>query len=755
MQQEPSNIKSDILLRVNALYLIFVVVVLVVLVRLVCVQFFSREIRTNAHRLSARIFLPDTLYAQRGSILSRDGEPLAISIFRYQPLFDFDSEGFEDTETFVKQSDSLAQLLSAYFGDRSTEEYCRLLQSKQAAARATYTLSEEYDTTYYRDEGVLPLLIDLMMGRAKVTERVRDTIRRHRPTVILPRDVDYAEWEELRRYPILNYNMGMTYTLAEYDRRIYPQGDLARRTIGRTVHNGNDYGLEMVYADRLAGEDGFSIRQRIARGFSTRVAEAEHRAAVDGADLVTTLDLNVQDVADKALRQQLERQNALWGTTLVMEVETGEILAMANLGRAADGTFSERENYALSRSMEPGSTFKLATVLTLLDEAGMSPDKVYETHNGDPVTIGQAHNIRDSHRGDHAIALKRAVAGSSNVYFAKAVWEYYGETKQRKRFSEHLHERLGLGETVGFEALGERPPQVTTDWRVADPNIMLVKMAYGYRVQMAPIQMLTLYNAIANGGKKIAPILVREIRRDGEVVERFKSRTLREQICSEQTLRIVRDCLEEVAKTGTAAAYLGDTTRIRVAAKTGTAQVTSGPAGGYLGSMVAYFPADKPRYTILTTIETRLQAGKAYYGASLAGPVVERVVDYLYSRETDWAERLVAPEKPNHPKQIKGGATRQIEAVAEELSPRVEGLSERRWGYASIDSLDQVAVEALELYADAMPDVRGMGLKDALYLLESRGLRVKVEGSGTVVWQSLPPKSRPTADREVTIRLKQ
>lgn len=754
MPQEPSNIKSDILLRVNALYLIFVVVVLVVLVRLVCVQFFSHETRTNARRLSARIFLPDTLYAQRGSILSRDGEPLAISIFRYQPLFDFDSEGFEDTETFVKQSDSLAQLLSAYFGDRSTEGYRRLLQSKQAAARATYTLSDEYDTTYYRDEGVLPLLIDLMMGRAKVTERVRDTIRRHRPTVIFPRDVDYAEWEELRRYPILNYNMGMTYTLAEYDRRIYPQGDLARRTIGRTVRNGNDYGLEMVYAKQLAGEDGFSVRQRIARGFSTRVAEAEHRPAVDGADIVTTLDLNLQDVADKALRRQLEAQNALWGTTLVMAVETGEILAMANLGRTADGTFSERENYALGRSMEPGSTFKLATVLTLLDEAGMSPDKVYETHNGDPVTIGQAHNIRDSHRGDREIALKRAVAGSSNVYFAKAVWEYYGETKQRKRFSDHLHQKLGLGETVGLEALGERAPQLTTDWRVADPNIMLVKMAYGYRVQMTPIQMLTLYNAIANGGKKIAPILVREIRRNGEVVEQFKTRTLREQICSEQTLRIVRDCLEEVAKRGTASAYLGDTIRIRAAAKTGTAQVTSGPAGGYLGSMVAYFPADKPRYTILTTIETRLQAGKAYYGASLAGPVVERVVDYLYGREADWAARLTRPAEPYYPERLKGGASRQIEQVADRLSRQVASTAKEDWGSPRIDSLSQVSITPLTLHADAMPDVRGMGLKDALYLLESRGLRVTVEGSGAVVWQSIPPQQQIRIGMGATIRLK-
>ncbi|MBQ3246895.1 MAG: cell division protein FtsI, partial [Alistipes sp.] len=583
MQQEPSKIKSDILLRVRALYLFFMVLVAVILVRLVYVQFFSGETRLNAKRLSSRIFLPDTLYARRGNILARDGEPLAISIFRYQPLFDFDSEGFQDTESYLKQSDSLAQLLSAYFGDRSTREYQRVLREKQRKARDTYRLGPEYDTTYYRDEGLVPLLIDLLMGRAQVTERVRDTIRNHRPTVLFPREVDYGEWEVLRRYPILNYNMGMTYTLAEYDRRIYPQGDLARRTIGRVTSHGHDYGLEMLYADALAGEDGFSLRQRIARGFSTRVGDAEHKAARDGMDVVTTLDLNLQDVADKALRQQLEAQNAQWGTTLVMEVETGEMLAMANLGRAADGTLSERENYALSRSMEPGSTFKLATVLALLDDAGMSPDKVYETHDGEPVTVGHAKNIRDSHRGDHEIALKRAVAGSSNVYFAKAFWEYYWQTGRKQQLSNYLHEKLGLGETVGLDSLGERSPQVTRDWKVPDPGVMLVKMAYGYRVQLTPLQMLTLYNAIANGGHKIAPVLVRELRREGEVVARFKTHTLRERICSEQTLAIVRDCLEEVAKTGTAAPFFRDTTRLRVAAKTGTAQITSGEAGHYLG----------------------------------------------------------------------------------------------------------------------------------------------------------------------------
>ena len=749
--QEPTEIKSDILFRVKALYLFFIVLALLVLVRLLYVQFGSSETRINARRLSGRIFRTDTLYAQRGAILARDGEPLAISIFRYQPLFDFSSEGFADSLTFVMQSDSLAGLLSSYFGDRTPRQYREYLRQHRIEGRWNYRLGEPHDTAYYRNEGILSLLADLLTGRgAKIHETVRDTIRRHRPTRLFPREVDYGEWEELRRYPILNYNMGMTYTLAEYDRRIYPQGDLARRTIGRLGTSGT-YGIEMLCADRLAGENGHSVRQRIARGFSGRVADGDHREALDGADVVTTLDLNVQDVADKALRQQLETQNADWGTTLVMEVATGEILAMANLGRAADGSIYELENYALSRSMEPGSTFKLATVLALLDDAGMSPDQIYDTHNGDPVKVGPATNIRDSHRGDREVDLKRAVAASSNVYFAKAVWDYYGKTGKKTQYSDYLHDRLGLGERVGLDSLGERMPDLTREWKVPDPGVMLVKMAYGYRVRMTPIKMLTFYNAIANGGRMVAPVLVREIRRDGETVERFKTHTLRDKICSDRTLKIVRDCLEEVAKTGTASAYFRDTTRLRVAAKTGTAQVTSGAAGYYLGSMAAYFPADKPRYTVLTTIQTH---SHNYYGASLAGPVVKRVVDYLYAREHDWSARLEREGGRRYPEQIKGGSVQQIRSVASRLARHVHAEARRGWGRAAIDSAARVEVSLLDEAADRMPDVVGMGLKDALFLLERRNLRVSVSGSGTVVRQSVAAGERIASGAPVTLTLK-
>ncbi|BBL06507.1 penicillin-binding protein [Alistipes dispar] len=752
MKPERSKIKSDILLRVRLLYVLFILAGGVVLVRLVWVQLFSAEVAYNADRLSSRIFTEEVIPAQRGSILSRDGEPLATSIFRYQAAFDFASPGLDSLRTFREQADSLSKLLAAFFGDRPASEYARMFREEHARR---YRLVNPRDTQYLRSEGWLSRMLDRLRGEEYVTRRIYDTIRDHTPVAVFPREVDYAEWEVLRRYPLLNWNMGMVYRLVERDERIYPQGELARRTIGLTGDKGN-YGIEEAYRAELAGRDGRAVRQRIARGFYGRVAGAGHEDPEDGYDVVTTLDLDLQDVADKALRRQLERQNALWGTTIVMETRTGEILALANLGRNADGSFAERENYALSRSMEPGSTFKLATMLTLLDDARMPVTTVYDTHNGDPVKIGPARNIRDSHRGDREIDFRRAVASSSNVYFAEAVWDRYGITGRKQRYSDYLRDELHLGETVGLERLGERAPSITSDWKVPDPGVMLVKMAYGYRVRLTPIQMITFYNAVANEGRMISPVLVRELRRGDRVEERFESRTISSSVCSRQTLRIVRECLQAVCTEGTASAFFRDTTRVRVAAKTGTAQITdarSREGRYYLGSMVAFFPADAPRYTVLTTIETRAQAGKAYYGGPLAGPVVKRMVDYIYNRGHDWYGRVGGDGPRRYPERVKGGDIAQIRRVADRLSPRASFDSRTGWGRAAVDSLSNVAITSLPDDRGVMPDVRGMGLKDALFVLESRGLRVRFSGQGAVVRQSIAAGTRIRPGAAVVITL--
>ncbi len=775
MKREPSKIKNDILLRVRLLYVLFFVAGIVVAGRIVCVQFVSDEIAFNAQRLEKRIFSVETIPAHRGLILARDGEPLATSLFRYQVAFDFASEGLRTAEErYYEQSDSLAKLLAEFFGDRTYEEYRDTLIKAYLRERDTYDLGDKiYDSLVLREDfkkrSFFGRLMARIRGEAMDTLRYRDTVRDHRPIRLFPHPVDYADWEKLRRYPLLNWNMGMIYHLEEVDTRIYPQGGLARRTIGdrgfavtpkkpdKSDSIMGNYGIDDSFREELTGRDGYAVRQRIARGFYSRVPGSDLVEPINGMDIVTTLDMELQDVADRALRRQLVAQNATWGTTIVMDTKTGEILALANVGRGiGSNIYSERENYALKMTMEPGSTFKLATVLLLLEDAKMSPSKSYDTHNGDPVTVGQAKNIRDSHRGDRVIDLHRAVASSSNVYFAKAVWEMYGLTKKRTDYSRYLHEKLHLGETVGLERFGERQPKITTDWKVADPGIMLVKMSYGYRVQLAPIHVITLYNAIANGGKMITPVLVREMRRDGEVVQSITTQVKEEKIASDATLALVNRYLKAVCTEGTASPYFKDTTRVQVAAKTGTAQVTeprNEPGRHYLGSMVAFFPADNPRYTVLTTIETKQQAGKAYYGGPLAGPVVKQVVEYICNHEPAWFKPIEQSGAEHRPSQLKGGDMEQMRAVAETLDAEAEIGAHEGWGTLRADSLGRMILATVDTAADEMPDVRGMGLKDALFVLESRGLNVTVSGAGAVTTQSIAPRSAISAGMRVSITL--
>lgn len=746
---DSSPIKRDILLRVRGLYVLFILAGLVIFARLVWVQFISREVADNADRVHSRIFIQEAIKARRGSILARNGEPFATSIFRYRVAFDFGSEGLDSLDTFNEQADSLAKLLAAFFRDRSAAEYARFFRRQHAAH---YRLVRPRDTLIARSDGWFGRMFDRMKGREFEKHTAYDTLRDRTPVYILPREIDYGEWETLRTYPLLNWNMGVVYQLEEYDQRIYPQGELARRTVGLTGDRGN-YGIEEAYREELAGVDGQALRQRIARRFSGRVPGPAYQEPVDGCDVVTTLEPDLQDVADKALRTQLTAQNAVWGTTLVMEVQTGEIVAMANLGRNADGSYSERENYALSRSMEPGSTFKLATMLALLDDAHFSPATTYDTYDGKPVTVGHAENIRDDHTGDRVIDFRRAVAMSSNVYFAKAVWDCYGATGRKQQYSDYLHKVLHLGETVGLERLGERPPEITVDWKVPDPGVMLVKMSYGYRVRMAPIQVLTFYNAIANDGRMVAPLLVRSLQRDGKELERFEPRVIAPSICSAAALHEVRRCLRAVCTEGTASAFFGDTTRLRVAAKTGTAQITeSRYSDHYLGSMVAFFPADAPRYTVLTAIETQVQPGKTYYGGPLAGPVVSRMVEFIHNRGQ--IRPLRDKGSTYYPQRIKGGDIARMREVADELSPDVQYDVRKGWGRARVDAGSSVTIKSIPTDLNKMPDVCGMGLKDALFLLESRGLRVRFTGAGTVTRQSIPAGESVRAGTVVYIEMK-
>ncbi len=751
------DIKDEMYSRVKTVYILFILVGLCVMVRLVWVLGFSSEIACNADRLQQRIFVADSVYSRRGSILARDGEPLATSILRYRVDFDMAGEGFDSLALFREQADSLSKLLARFFRDRSAAEYRRRMVDEH---QKRYKVKFRKDTVVRRSDGFFARVWDILRKDEFKTVKLYDTLRDHTPVTILPRPVDYNEWQELREYPILNWSMGMTYNLVTVDQRVYPYGELGRRTLGLVGDRGN-YGIEAVYRDILEGRNGRMLRQRIAPGFSSVVHSGDNIDAEDGLDIITTIDVDIQHIADQALRRQLTEQRAIWGTAMVMEVATGDILALVNLGETSErsGVYIEKENYALSRRMEPGSTFKLAALLALVDDCDVPITKKYDTFHGRAVRIGGSRGplIQDSHNIGGEIDLKEAVAQSSNVYFAEAIYQAYKNDPERYvKFLKHL----GLDRTTGLDDMGEASPLLpeygkkSKSWSAHT----LPNLGYGYAIELPPIHTLVLYNAVANGGRMMAPRLIREVQRNGKTVDEFPPRVLVDRICSGSSLDVVRECLEETARTGTAKAYFRDTLAFRVAGKTGTAKFAQSGIkysdGYYLGSMAVYFPADNPKYTVMTSVFTRRGRGTTVYGAGLAGPVERDIVNYIYYRDEDWHQTLTPSREKHYPARVKGGNIDYVRRVGDKFSPRVSFTDRHGWGAVRTDSLHNVDIHTSEADRTTMPDVVGMGLKDALYMLESRGLHVTFTGKGSVRSQSIPAGRKIRAGQHVAITLR-
>ncbi len=747
-----TQIQRETLQRSKSFFLIAIIIVVAVFARVVWLMAFASETRYNADRLEDRIFSWQEVPAHRGSILDRNLEPLASSIYRYQVQMDYGSEGFDSLRVFHAQSDSLAKLLSRYFGDKTPAEYSRLMRKGR---EEHYQLKYRKDSSVIRSEGWWYRLLDKLQDREYMTIKVYDTIRNHRPVPLLPREIDYTEWQTLKRWPILNFNMGLTYNLSRNDSRVYPHNELARNTIGKLLDGrGRDYGVEAVCSLDLAAQPGKIYRQRIARGFYGRVIEGDNVDPVDGKDVITTLDVEIQDVVSRTLEEQLRKNNAIWGVSMVMECATGDILAMANLGRTSKGEYVEDYNYALKTRLEPGSTFKLASLLALLEEAGMSPDKSYDSGDGKLLMVGTA-RAQDSHKGYSEVDLRTATVQSLNGYFAKAVHDHYNDCPER--FTNFLR-TLHLDRTVGLEEFGALSPAFRDpkdkNWT---HNNTIAYLSYGYAIELTPLHILTLYNAIANDGCMVAPKLIDRIEHNGETIRTYHSDVLNPKICSDKTLRIVREYLEEVASEGTASAYMSNFKEFKVGAKTGTAKVSQGSIkyndGYYLGSMASYMPADKPKYTIYTTIYTRVGNGPSIYGGYLTGNAQQKITQYLYNREAEWYDNISKSQDRSYPSTIKGGDVDQLREISSTLSPRTASRIDSKWGRAQVDSLSKVSIEAIDPAQDIMPNVVGMGLKDALFLLESRGLEVSFSGKGAVRSQSIKAGERISKGARVSIRL--
>ncbi len=755
MDEQRYKLKKDIARRIKILHLSFTAVVLFFPLYIIFGIMLNKKISGDFELVrDSTIIRRETIPAHRGSIYARNGEVLATSITRRTVRIDFGCDKFQKMgfERYCKEAAELSHNLAAYFGDRSASDYYKELIGHHkrliSYKTATTTIKPKWWQFWKKEE--------------KKSKQV-PKLKRGRRSYRIFRDVDISEWQDIKNFPLLQYGLGVTYSTDDYDHRVYPQGDLALRTIGRLEHH-RAYGVEFALRDTLAGHAGSELRQIIHPGYKTTVPNKENIAAQDGYDVVTTLDVDVQDVVHNALAEQLIAQNAIWGTTIVMECATGDILAMANLKRN-DTTCIEEQNYAIGIPVNPGSTFKLVSTMALL-EHGVKTSQEYNSELGQRVRVGgkKGADVQDSHpiarETNGVIDMRRAFAESANVYFTRAVFNKFQDNPVE--FSDFCR-KLHLHETVGLEEMGARRKSIPhLDSKHPSRYNALVNMAYGYGFDITPLHTIAIYNAVANNGRMVAPRLILRTERDGKVVSEAPVRVIEEQICSKTTLDTLRLFMEEVSLTGTAAEYFGEKRcSFRTGAKTGTAQVNTTINGvrykkednHYYGSMVTYLPADNPRYTIMTAIFTKKQSGKSYYGAGLAGPIQKQVATFLYNRDRQYAEEIT--EGNFHATKVKGGNIDKMRKVANEYGDKYSAESRHGWGKGSVGEEGKLQISALNTKGGCVPNVVGMGLDDALYLLEKSGLTVEIAGCGRVIKQSIAPNTAITAtNKRIRIELK-
>ncbi len=716
------SIKKSIMSRVRVLYVLFAFIAVAIFVMILLTQYGPNGTPLR-NRSDLKCYKTIEMPASRGNIYSHDGRILATDSPSYHIFLDFTVLDMSEEE-FAAQARILADSLSRVIPEYSSSFFLNRLREIRTKA--------------------------LRGGPGSQSQR------------LIRQTVNQIQLDRMCTFPIFNKGrLGGGFIYTQDSERYKPFGTLAARTLGKP----GEFGLEASFNDELSGKDGHNLCVRLVRDVWVPVVDKNNVEAVNGRDLITTIDVNMQDIVESELRKQILSKNATCGTAVIMEVATGEIRAISNLTRYGS-TVRDDINHAITMRCEPGSTFKLVSLMALLDEAGYDLDYPVDcTENGryyyQLKPGGRKYLVEDSHAVGTDATLLDVMEQSSNIGFVKVIdAEYHDEPE---RFVDFVNS-LGLNRAVDIQLSGGLKPIIKDPRRkkeTAWDAISLMKMSYGYAVEVTPMHTLMLYNAVANDGRMVEPKLVNAIMENGHVVERFDTETVNRKICSDHTLKEVRRALEGVVEHGTGS--LMKNPNYKVAGKTGTAQVAmknrgySDAKGGrdYLATFVGYFPADKPRYTCIVAIKTYYGPGNrnSFYGASLAAPAFKAIADRVFALEADWHAPL-GKDESTAIADVKGGNLQEIRTASGRLSvPADVSRRERGWGTTTTDSLE-VAVRPIHPVRDTMPSVKGMALKDALFLLESQGLRVHFTGKGKVTSQSIRAGSRIHEGDAVTLTLR-
>jgi cell division protein FtsI (penicillin-binding protein 3) len=703
------SVKKEILGRVAIVYIVFLLLGLTIIGRIFYLQIFERDLwMEKAGSFSLKTM---NIPADRGSIYAADGRLLACSVPYYEIRFDAACENLTD-RMFYAKVDSLGLCLSRLFGDKSSSDYRRSL------IRA-------------RQEG-----------------------RRYH---LIKRGVNYIQLKKLKTFPIFRegkYKGGLVYM--QENKRIRPHQSLAGRLIGYTSRdiNGNVVGIDGAYNDHLAGTQGIRLMQRLSGDVWMPMNERNEIEPKDGRDIISTIDVNLQDVAHKALLKQLATQGARYGTAVLMEVRTGEIKAMVNLGMDEHGFYHEVQNYAIGESTEPGSTFKLPVLMAALEDGVIELEDSIDTGNGLFKYYDKIIRDDNAERGGYGkITVEEIFEKSSNVGMAKIITSAYKE--KPSEFIDRLY-AMRLNENLGIEIRGEGKPEIRYPGEKYWSGISLAMISHGYEIRITPLQTLTFYNAIANNGKMVKPRFVKEIRYHGKLIERYDTEVLKSSVCSRSTLNKVKRMLEGVVESGTAK-NLRDP-QIKIAGKTGTNQIYNKKYGyksnsevSYQASFAGYFPADNPMYSCIVVVNS--PSKNVYYGNMVAGPVFLEIARKVYATSTDMHPFIARNNDSIYIPFTKTGNREELKKTIKSLDIPVDNANIKSEWVSTERKADGVEFSKRSVIDGLVPNVVSMGAKDAVFLLENAGLRVRMLGRGSVRNQSLQPGSRVRKGDQIVLEM--
>jgi cell division protein FtsI (penicillin-binding protein 3) len=686
------EIKKDISWRVYLCFMGMVVLGIMVLGKAFYIQRVQGKFwRSMGDSLHLK-YVP--IQAERGTIYSEDGNMLSTSLPIFDVFIDFEADGLTEKKgkRFTENIDSLSICLAGLFSDKAKAVYTKELTSGYKNKNRYYSLKKK---------------------------------------------ISFVEYKKLREFPLVRLGQNKSgFIFVPRFKRINPYVLMANRTVGLTRDDSSkSVGLERSYDSLLKGTTGQNLMRYIAGAYMP--VDGASVEPENGKDIVTTLDTYIQDVTETALMRMLQGNNSMHGTAIVMETATGKIKAIANLGKQADGSYTEDLNYGIGKATEPGSIFKLATLISLMEDKYVDMNTVVDCEGGRKNFYGL--RISDSHLGAGALTIKEAFARSSNVAFAKLADQYYHE--QPSKFINHLH-RLRLDTLTGVDIVASSAkPLIKKPSNRSWANTTIPYMAHGYEELVTPLHMLMVYNAVANNGTMMKPYLVNKVMDYGVEVKTFLPQVLVQKICSDQTLAQLKECLLEVVENAHGTAHKIKDSSYRIAGKTGTAVTAMNNKGYnkgnkiYQASFIGYFPAEQPKYTIAVVIQNSRES-KLVYGADVSGAVFKEISDRIYSHYLSSLQFTLTGKADSLLQNYYGTATDLNSILGWVKIPHSDSGS-GNWRSMAVNNSKAILTQPQQSFPQGalVPNVTGMGLKDAIELLENKGAKVTVSGRGRVFSQ--------------------